>query len=105
MVDQDNVHDYNGQADNMPAKWQAGGGGARATTSSQSHQNHDSQGGDDMCRAHSDIIQVCSSAEDAHHASDAYFHVDHLEHAQRDKDGDVDFYENTEMHYKGRTLQ
>ncbi|KAK5147155.1 hypothetical protein LTR32_001351 [Rachicladosporium monterosium] len=43
------------------------------------------------------------NAEDAHHASDAYFHVDYLEHAQRDKDHDVDFYENTEMHYKGRT--
>ncbi len=103
VVDKDNVHDNNGQADKMPAKWQAGGDGACATsTSSQSHQNHDSQGGDDMCRAYSDIVQVCSSAEDAHHASDAYFYVDYLEHAQRDEDYDVDFYENTEMHYQGR---
>ena len=55
-----------------------------------------------MCRAYSDMVQVCSSVEDAHHASDAYFYVDYLEYAQRDDDYDVDFYENTEMHYQGR---
>ncbi|KAK1807580.1 hypothetical protein LTR12_018074 [Friedmanniomyces endolithicus] len=50
------------------------------------------------------MVQVCSSVEDAHHASDAYFYVDYLEYAQRDDDYDVDFYENTEMHYKGKRL-
>ncbi|KAK1069077.1 hypothetical protein LTR74_005119 [Friedmanniomyces endolithicus] len=44
------------------------------------------------------------NVEDAHHASDAYFYVDYLEYAQRDDDYDVDFYENTEMHYKGKRL-
>jgi len=54
-----------------------------------------------MCWPYSDVVQVSSSVEDAHHASDAHFHGDHLAHAQRDDDYDVDIYENPEMHYKG----
>ncbi|KAK3614357.1 hypothetical protein LTR22_027814, partial [Elasticomyces elasticus] len=100
-VDKNMVHDHNREGDSLPDIQQAGCDGA-GTTSSQSYQDQDSNGGDDVCRAYFDFVYACRVAEDIHHEDDVYLYVDHLEHAQRNDDYNVDVYENTEVYCKGQ---
>ncbi|KAK3614557.1 hypothetical protein LTR56_027180, partial [Elasticomyces elasticus] len=101
VVDKNVVHDHNREGDSLPDIQQAGCDGA-GTTSSQSYQDQDSNGGDDVCRAYFDFVYACRVAEDVHHEDDVYLYVDHLEHAQRNDDYNVDVYENAEVYCKGQ---
>ncbi|KAK4895501.1 hypothetical protein LTR49_028271 [Elasticomyces elasticus] len=101
VVDKNIVHDHNREGDSVLDIQEAGCDGA-GTTSSQSYQDQDSNGGHDVCRAYFDFVYACRVAEDVHHEDDAYLYVDNLEHAQRDDDYNVDVYENAEVYCKGQ---